>query len=136
MPPLRFDDMLRFSTFCRKLLESNLNIILVAIVNKRGRVIELKTKDGFSSQFGDKDLEMFFMQRALQATMIRDSDCKLGVFNYTITKRENMFEYIAQLDDGLLLVLIDSIQSFSELVSAVDDMNHRFVNSRLDIVAV
>ncbi len=132
MLPLRFEDAVRFSDFCKKLIEFDSNVALVAIINNRGRILELQAKEHFSSQLDDKELEMLFMQRVLQTTMIKESDDKLGTFNYTLTKREKYYEYIAQFEDGMILVMIDSILSLTSIISIIDKINRKsFLNSKL-----
>jgi hypothetical protein len=99
--------------------------MLVAIINKRGRILEIQRREKFSC-LGDKELEMLFMQRTLQTTMIKESDDKLGVFAYTLTKRERFYEYTMQIDDWMLLMIIDSISSLDEMVSIIDEINQKF----------
>jgi hypothetical protein len=125
MLPLKFDDALRYSDFCCRLIEFNSNIVLAAIINKRGRILEIQRKVAFSC-LGDKELEMLFMQRTLQTTMIKESDDKLGTFAYTLTKREKFYEYTMQLDEGILLMIIDSVSSLTEIVSIIDEINQKF----------
>lgn len=125
MLPLKLEDAVRFSDFCKKLIEFDSNVALVAIINKKGRILELQVKEHFSSQLDDKELEMLFMQRVLQTTMIKESDDKLGTFNYTLTKRKKFYEYTAEFGDGMILVIIDSVLSLSDIIAIIDSINQK-----------
>ncbi|MGQ0771376.1 MAG: hypothetical protein ACT4NT_01190 [Nitrososphaerota archaeon] len=125
MYQLRLGDVVRFSGFCKKLIEFDSNIALVAIINKKGRILELQAKECLSSQLDGKDLEMLFMQRTLQTTMIKESDAKFGIFNYTLTKREKYYEYTTQFEDGMMLVMIDSILSLTSIIPIIDKINQK-----------
>jgi hypothetical protein len=98
---------------------------LAAIINKKGRVTEVQRKEEFTC-LDQKDLEMLFMQRALQTTMIKESDGKLGSFTYTLTKREKFFEYTMQIDEGMMMLILCSASSCSEIISVIEKIDQSF----------
>lgn len=126
MLPLKFDDALKFSKFCAGVLESDQNIILVAIINKRGRMLDLKTKNDLTPFLDEKDLEMLFMQRTLQTTMIKESDEKLGIFNFTLTKREKFYEYTTQFGEMMMLAIIKSVLPLSEVALLMGKLGEKY----------
>ena len=84
----------------------------------------MQRKEEFSC-LDEKDLEMLFMQRTLQTTMITESDDKLGVFVCTITKREKFFEYTMKFGEEILLMIIDSVSSLSDIIHVIDELNQK-----------
>lgn|GEM_PF-6151516 len=125
LSPLKLDDALRYSDLCCRLVEFHANIVLAAIINKKGRVTEVQRKEEFTC-LDQKDLEMLFMQRALQTTMIKESDGKLGSFTYTLTKREKFFEYTMQIDEGMMMLILCSASSCSEIISVIEKIDQSF----------
>ncbi len=132
MLPLKFNDTIKFTNFCAEILESDKNIMLVAIINERGRILDLKTRNGPAQFLDEKDLEMLFMQRTLQTRMIKESDDKLGIFNFTLTKREKFYEYTTQFGEMMMLAIINSVLSLSEVASMMGTLGERnFVDFKL-----
>jgi hypothetical protein len=132
MLPLKFNDTLKFSNFCAEILELDQNIMLVAIINERGRILDLKTKSCLLPFLDERDLEMLFMQRTLQTKMIKESDDKLGIFNFTLTKREKFYEFTTQFGEMMMLAIINSVLPLSEVASIMGKLGERnFVDFKL-----
>ena len=132
MSPLKFDDAIKFSNFCARMLELDQNIILVAIINKSGRILDLKTRNDIALSLDEKDLEMLSMQRTLQTSMIKEADDKLGIFNFTLTKREKFYEYTTQFGEMMVLAIMNSVLPLSEVVSVIGKLGEKhFVDLKL-----
>jgi hypothetical protein len=82
------NDSLTLENLCDSILQISNNIQSVAVINKRGRAIEKKTRNA-DVPLPDQKSEIYFMQCSLQLSMARDFDEEFGPINYMVTEREN-----------------------------------------------
>lgn len=86
---IKYDDCFGFDILCRNIADLDENIELVAVLNHRGRVIEIKAREeGIDKALTLQKREMFFMQCVLQASMNRDHDDEFGKVKSMILERE------------------------------------------------
>ena len=89
VPVIVDESSVTLENLCKSILYTSENIQSVAVINKNGRAIEERTRDGSDLLMSDKKNEMYFMQCALQISMARDFDEEFGPVSFTITEREN-----------------------------------------------
>jgi len=92
------DSTFGFETVCNDISVLEKNIEMVAVLNKKGRAVEIIVKEGgIEKDFTPIKREMFFMQCVLQASMNRDQDDEFGRIKSSVFERERFtifsFEY-------------------------------------------
>ncbi len=123
MEPLSFEQTKPFSKLCKDIISTDDKIAFVSIINKNGRLIE--SECGSSStieNLSSNELEMLFMQRTLQTSMIRDLDDKLGKFNIALIHRESFTECVFTFYGGVILVILRSCDENNETIRKVSDL--------------
>jgi hypothetical protein len=110
--PLNLEQSCFLDRTCDSILALDNRIIFVASISKHGRVLETKTRENKSiEQLFEKDLEMLFMQKVLQNSMIKEFDSKLGLFQCMFVERDLMTEMLFPFRGGVFLV-ITKIQEY------------------------
>jgi hypothetical protein len=106
---LSFEQIKTVSKFCKEILSQNKRAMFVCALNKNGRVIDMEKKDdSVLSTLSKHESEIVFMQRILQASMMKDLDEKLGKLRFATIEREYFTEYLFPFHDGAILVFFDS----------------------------
>lgn len=109
MLPLNLEQTLEISGLCKSILQIDKGVICVSVINKRGRIIESESRaEDLLRCLSKTEIEMLYMQRALQTSMIRELDRKHGGWNCTVTERDFVTEVILPLGEGLVFVMLDS----------------------------
>ena len=102
---LNTQQSLDLSELCETILSVDRCLLFVASVNNQGRITESKFRsDKFLSNLAEEELEMMFMQCALQASMIKDFDGKLGPFKYATIEREAITIFLFPFYDRIILL--------------------------------
>ena len=127
MDRLSFEQTKPFSKLCKDIISLDDKVALVSIINKKGRVIESECSENkIIENLSHNELEMLFMQRTLQTSMIQDLDDKLGKFNIAMIQRESFTEYVFSFYGGVILVILNShaenniVNQVSELLNGID----------------
>src|SRR5579864_662034 len=97
---IKYDDYFGFEILCKNIADLDENIELVAVLNHKGRAIEIKAREeGIDKSLTPQKREMFFMQCVLQASMNRDHDDEFGKVKSSILERERFttlsFEFLS-----------------------------------------
>jgi len=128
MDPLSFEQTRLFSKLCKDIISMDNKISFVSIINKNGRLIESECgSSDIVENLSSNELEMLFIQRTLQTSMMKDLDDKLSRFNIALIQRESFTECVFSFYGGVILVIINSytenndiIKQVSELISKID----------------
>ena len=109
---------------CGSILDLYKDVDSIAVLDKRGGVIECISKPVFSKQFPDHLNELFCMHHVLQISMGREFDEKYGPINYHISERRNNTILTFPLGEKVILVtagktcsLIEMAQKISSLIN-------------------
>ena len=109
---------------CGSILGLYKDVDSIAVLDKRGGVIECISKPVFSKQFRDHLNELFCMHHVLQISMGREFDEKYGPINYHISERRNNTILTFPLGEKVILVtagktcsLIEMAQKISSLIN-------------------
>lgn len=83
------DSYFGFDILCNDISNLDNDIELVAVLNHKGRVIEIKAREeGIDKDLTLQKREMFFMQSVLQTSMNKDHDDEFGKVKSSILERE------------------------------------------------
>lgn len=127
--PVSLERTEEISFLCKNLLSIE-KIICASVVNNRGKIIESEFKNNMLN-LSDTELEMLYMQRALQTSMIKELDCKLGRWSYTITDRDFIMEIVIPFDDGMIFIAAESGIKIHNLIPQI----HEIIDASIDIDA-
>jgi hypothetical protein len=114
-------------------LAINKNIQSVVIINKNGRAVEKKIRDGTVLQIPDHKNEMLLMQCALTISMGRDFDEDYGPVGYAVIGRESTSMFSFPI--GELIILVTSKKDISPIFLAKKITNtiHEYKTKTLQI---
>lgn len=91
---------------CKKVSCVDEHIDLVAVLNRRGRVVEMIARDdGVNKDLTTHKREMLFMEFVLQASMNKEYDDEFGKVKGLILQREKISAFSFQLYDHVLVVI-------------------------------
>ena len=122
-----YDSAFGFESLCNDITNLDENIELVAVLNQKGRAVEIKVKE----EELDRDLtpikrEMFFMQCVLKASMHRDQDDEFGRIKCSVVERErftifsfDFFNYVIVVASRPLLYTMQLKNSISEKIANI-----------------
>ncbi|HSA98746.1 MAG TPA: hypothetical protein VLF17_06675 [Candidatus Nitrosotenuis sp.] len=120
MDQISFEQTKPFSRLCKDIISLDDKIALVSIINKNGRLVESEYgSNGIIESLSPNELEMLFMQRTLQTSMIRDLDDKLGKFSIALIQRESFTEYVFSFYGGVVLVILNSHAEKDEIIKKI-----------------
>lgn len=119
--PVTADQALEISYLCKSIMSIDKRIICVSVVSNRGKIIDSEFRTNMFN-LSAVELEMLYMQRTLQSSMIREFDCRLGRWGYTVTDRDFITEIIIPLDDGTIFVAVESSIKTHELVPKLQEI--------------
>jgi hypothetical protein len=125
----------QFDRLCDLILNNNERINLVAIIDRKGRVIENKMRDDrVIKDLTDQKREMLFMESALQLSMIRDFDDEFGAMKYTYSTREKISFFTFLLNDYAIIVLCEPGENPLLLAAQVVEIINSPIESNNEIV--
>lgn len=91
---------------CKQISNIDDHIELVAILNRKGRVVEMIARDGgINRDLSAHKREMLFMEFVLQASMNKEYDFEFGKVKGLILQREKISAFSFQIYDHLLVII-------------------------------
>lgn len=110
---------------CDSILDLSGSVQSVCVINKYGRAVKKKARDGIAKQIPEEKSVSLFLQSALEIAMKKDYDNEFGPISYTFSERENLSMFSFPVDDLLILVTSNKDNSPISLASKiVDAINH------------
>jgi len=103
---------------CDAILEADENIRSISVINRRGRAVEKKTKNGAELVQNQKN-EMLLMQCALTMSMGKDFDEDFGEVGYIFVQRKNLSMVSLPLDEHIVFVTSKSPVDTTSLVRKI-----------------
>jgi hypothetical protein len=131
---LSFEQSKIVSKFCKDVLSLDDQVVFVSVISRHGRQIDSAAK-GASSFNGllKHELEQVYLQRMLQAQMIKDFDEKLSKLSVVIIERECCTEGIFPFYDGMLLVVFNShsqiLDGIKKISKSINEFNFEIAKS-------
>lgn len=105
-----FESTFGFDILCNDITDLDENIELVAVLNQKGRAVEIKVREeGIDRDFTPIKKEMFFMQCVLQASMSKDQDDEFGRIKSSVFERERYTIFSFEFFSHVILVVSRSI---------------------------
>lgn len=95
---------LELNLLCKSILDVNISICSVSIINNKGRLQEIITRNGIIPCLSSEKKQMFYMEYALRDSMRREFDDELGPVRYSYTERREEVLFSFPLDSLLVIV--------------------------------
>ena len=124
------EPMQSLETICEQVSCVDDRIGIVAILNKKGRVVEMIARDdGVIKDLTPQKREMLFMEFVLLSSMNREYDEEFGPVKCLITEREKVSAFSFQIFDYLLVVItrpvFEPIVIQQRICEAIFSQSHR-----------
>lgn len=124
------DSMYEFDSLCGNIAKIDDSIELVAILNNKGRVIEMAARDeGINKDLTPQKREMFFMESVLKSSMNKEHDNEFGKVHGAIIEREKFTIFSFDVLNYVIVVvsrpLLNPISVKNDIVNVI--MNLRRV---------
>lgn len=111
---------------CKQISNIDNHIEIVAILNRKGRVVEMTARDdGVNRDLTPHKREMLFMEFVLQASMNGEYDDEFGKVKGLILQREKISAFSFQIYDYLLIAIAKPVsepimtqQRIAEIISS------------------
>lgn len=110
--------VLSFDMLCDTILEVDENIQSISVINRKGRAVEKKTKNGAELVQNQKN-EMLLMQCALTMSMGKDFDEDFGEVGYILVQRKNFSMISLPLDEHIVFVTSNAPVDATSLVRKI-----------------
>lgn len=114
-----YDSHFGFDNLCNEISNMDENISFVAVLNHKGRVVEIKVKEMIYNHFAPVKKEMLFMQCVLQASMNKDHDDEFGKVTSSILEREKFTMFSFEFFNYIILVVSRPVKNPIQLKSMV-----------------
>lgn len=115
MSLLTLEKTTMYDSICKNLLE-NKQIQLACVVNNKGRIVAGhlgKFPSGFEDE---RSFEVFLMEIALEFSMKREFDSKLGMVEYVFSKRSWANVTSIPINDDVLVIISPNNMEHQEIV--------------------
>ena len=114
---------------CKKISSMDDHIEMAAILNRKGRVVEMVARDdGVNRDLTVHKREMLFMEFVLQASMNREYDDEFGKVKGLILQREKVSAFSFQIYDHILVVLTKPVFEPVVLQQRIEEIIFNQVN--------
>ena len=123
MASLSLERSLNVAKICNKIISFIPGIHFVSVINKNGRMIDTKLSDDSNTKnLTQQELEMLYIQRALQTCMNKEFDKKLGSLHYTISGRDSMLEFIFPFNNEIIFIATNNDLSIQDTVRQISEL--------------
>ena len=115
MSLLTLEKTTMYDSICKSLLE-NKQIQLACVVNSKGRIVAGhlgKFPAGFEDE---RNFDVFLMETALEFSMKREFDSKLGMVEYVFSKRRGVNITSIPINDDVLVIISPNNMEHQEIV--------------------
>jgi len=123
-----FDNLFEFDVICSSITRMNEDIELVAVLNNKGRAIEMTAKeDGINKELSTQKRDMLFMESVLKSSMNKEHNYEFGNVRCSILEREKFTVFSFEILNHLLLVIAKPSLNPVELKNKISEI---LINSR------
>ena len=117
-----FDSTFEFDSLCRNIANIDENIELVAVLNNKGRAIEMITKEeGINRDLPPQKREMLFMEFVLKSNMNKEHNQEFGRVFSSILEREKFTVLSFEISDYVLLVITKPFTNPIEIKNRISE---------------
>ena len=123
-----FENLFEFDVICSGITRMNEDIELVAVLNNKGRAIEMTAKeDGINKELTTQKREMLFMESVLKSSMNKEHSHEFGDVRCSILEREKFTVFSFEILNYVLLVIAKPSLNPLELKNKISEI---LINSR------
>lgn len=119
---------------CKQVSGIDDHIELVAIINRKGRVVEMIARDdGVNRDLSSHKREMLFMEFVLQASMNGEYDDEFGKVKGLILQREKVSAFSFQIYDCLLIVIARPVPEPTAIQQRITEIIFNYTKLELPV---
>jgi hypothetical protein len=123
-----FESLFEFDSLCRNISQIDDNIELTAVLNNKGRAIEMAVKEnGINKDLTPMKKEMLFMESVLKSNMNKEHNHEFGDAYSSILEREKFTVFSFELVEYVILVISKPLTNPIELKNRISET---IINSR------
>jgi hypothetical protein len=127
-----FESQFRFYSLCNSISIIDESIELVAVLNQKGRIIEMAARgEGVNKDLTPQNREMFFMECILQFSMYKDQDYEFGRVKSLILEREKFTIFSFEMLNYVILIVSRPVLNPIQLKKIILELI--FINKELDL---
>ena len=123
-----FESLFEFDILCNDISQIDENIELTAVLNNKGRAIEMSAKEnGVNKDLTPVKKEMLFMESVLKSNMNKEHNHEFGNVYSSILEREKFTVFSFEMLEYVILVISKSITNPIDLKNRI---SQTIINSR------
>jgi hypothetical protein len=105
-----FESLFEFDVLCCNISQIDENIELIAVINNKGRAIEMTAKEnGVNKDLTPMKREMLFMESVLKSNMNKEHNHEFGNVHSSILEREKFTVFSFEMLEYVILVISKTI---------------------------
>lgn len=105
-----FESLFEFDVLCCNISQIDENIELIAVLNNKGRAIEMTAKEnGINKDLTPMKREMLFMESVLKSNMNKEHNHEFGNVHSSILEREKFTVFSFEMLEYVILVISKTI---------------------------
>lgn len=117
-----FESLFEFDVLCSNIAKIDESIEIVAVLNNKGRVIEMITlEDGINKYLTPQKREMLFMECVLKSSMNKEYDHEFGKVQSSILMREKFIVFSFEMLDYVILVISKPVFNLIHLKNSISE---------------
>ncbi len=119
---------------CKQVSNIDDSIELVAIINHKGRAVEMAARDdGVNKDLTPHKREMLFMEFVLQASMNGEYDDEFGKVKGLILQREKVSAFSFQIYDCLLIAITKTVPELTVIQQRIAEIIFNYTKLELPV---
>jgi hypothetical protein len=119
---------------CKQVSSIDDRIELVAVINHKGRVVEMAARDdGVNKDLTPHKREMLFMEFVLQASMNGEYDDEFGKVKGLILQREKVSAFSFQIYDCLLIAITKPVPEPTAIQQRIAEIIFNYAKLELPV---
>ena len=123
-----FESLFEFDAICSNISQIDENIELIAVLNNKGRAIEMTSKEnGINKDLTPMKREMLFMESVLKSNMNKEHNHEFGNVHSSILEREKFTVFSFEMLEYVILIISKPIINPMELKNKISET---IINSR------
>ncbi len=117
-----FESLFEFDVLCCNISQIDENIELTAVLNNKGRAIEMTAKEnGINKDLTPMKREMLFMESVLKSNMNKEHNHEFGNVYSSILEREKFTVFSFEMLEYVILVISKPIINPMELKNRISE---------------
>ncbi len=117
-----FESLFEFDVLCCNISQIDENIELIAVLNNKGRAIEMTAKEnGVNKDLTPMKREMLFMESVLKSNMNKEHNHEFGNVYSSILEREKFTVFSFEMLEYVILVISKTIINPMELKNKISE---------------